>query len=735
MPLQQYDAASLVSVPLDISLSNVNLNQGTFLFDGGYTFNFSSILSGVNDVKCKNYSNFYLTSKNKLSEYVDTNTLSLEPTSFLTTIASGNNYVSIVPLSGSNFTNYDYYFNLELTDTPNYNQYFEITFIENEYCTVKYNDGLSEYFLVVENGVGILRKSLFVNNTFSATGEQFFKYILNEDKLFLIKNVNSQPIQLASVRGKLSAVSTVSMTPDTFRENYFTISNNINLNIRNKVSTDYINYKEDNLTIDIANSQLDLQNNFILYRNLNKDTISTVNLITLKNQMSDLDNLSKSNNLSYYKEDFLTDLREYTSIFNDVDAEADEGLELNYVFYNKSIPILPGSNYFKTESVLTPFTQININDTKFAEAGAFAFNNPVYSDRVYYVNKLNDDSVKTYLCTWLSGSPYGNNSVWVDRYYYPDYITKRQALLSTPTYNTTYNSYLETLISTNASLSSNVSVNYVFDKKSDMVFTPNTEYVYERFDLNSVDFSDLNIYGKNQNNYYTEINSNGGFTLKCTLVNQPTDTLNVISTKYKAVQGGVNISYNNTELYLTITLYDQSKNDFFYISRTIQLIANVDNKIVLDVNSNKGIVQLYLNGTLVLSETFFSQYYKLLYGDFYAGDVKITEFVSYLDDVLLTTSPLTQDELNVLVIRDSLNTVDEFTIALPCGMRNSTDRIVQLNSITTNQMSKSNSVNLNISNIGITDENILNEIKTSLQNNISDLVPVNTNVNQINILS
>lgn len=736
MPLQQFDASKLISSQIDINLSNNNLKQGQILFNGNYTFNFSEILSDINDIKSKNYTNFYLTEKNKLSEYVTQEALQLEPISILTSLKAGESYISILPLTGSNFTNYDYYFNLVLTETPVYNEYFEIKFVTEEYCTIGYSDSFSEYFLVYNNNIPILKKSLFFTNTFSTSGDQFFKYILNGDRLFLLKDVSGQALQLAAVGSVLSGVNCSNMTPATFRDNSFTINNDINLNIRNKVSTDYISYKDDNLAVNLSESLLDLPNNFILYRNLDKASINKANLLVLKNQMTDNNVLAKANNLSYYSEEYITDLRNYTSIFNDIDSETDEGLELNYVTYNKSIPIKPGNNFFITEETFTPFTQININDTKLAAAGAFPFTTPVYSDKVYYVNKLNDDTQKTYLCTWLSGSPYGTESVWVDRYYYPDYITKKQALSSTQAYNTTYNSYIETLIASSSTLSSNISLDYVFDKKSDMVFRPNTEYVYERFDFEAVSFDDLNIANSGRANYYGEINENGGFTLRCTLVNQPNDTtFNTIYTEYKGIPGGINISYNNTTLVVNVALYNSRTNNIDSISAEVSLRANVDNSIILNVDSTRGIVQLFVNGNSRFIKTFPVLYYKLLYGDFYGGSEPLTDSVSFVDNLLLTTSPLSPDEVVILNIKDTKNYTSEFNITLPCGMRNITDSISQIQSITTNQKSKSNSIDLHISNLGITDEDTLSNIKTSILNDISELVPVNTNVNQINILS
>lgn len=731
MPLKQYNASSLISNPLDIKLSNVSLQQGQILFNGNYKFNFVAALSGVMDVQSKNYSNLYLTSKNKLNTYLKQADVNVKSNSIITPIAFGESFVTVLPLAYSDTTKFDYYYNVGVSPAATYS--FEITFINEEYCTISYNDGISLYYLVVDSGVCVLKKALLYSTSFTVSGEQFFKYILNDDKIFLLKPLES--LQLTSLGSKLSAISTIGISPNAFRDNYFNISNIIDLQVRDKLTTDYIDYYSGTLNVDLANSDLDLPNNFLLYRNLNTSTIDDVGIISLKNQMSEDNRLVRGNTLSLTSYNSVTDLREYTTIFNEIDTELEEGLELNYITYNKSIKIVPGLNEFTTDTVMTPFTQLNINDAKFKETGAFPFSIPDYSDKVYYTDRLGDNTEKVYLCTWLSGNPFSDNSVWVDRYYYPDLITKRAALSTTAAYYTTYNTYLEQLISTNANLSSSISVEQVFDKKSDMVFKPNTRYIYERFDIDKISFDHLNIYGQNLENYYTTINSNGGFTLKCTLITQLSEKYNTIVSKFNDIGGYTSISYNNTTVTFNISLYDQASNSYKVITGSFKLVENIDNNILLNVDSTRGIVQFFVNGDIVTTKNFYPQYYKLLYGDFYANGNKLIDYVSFLDNVFLSVSPLPPEDVTILSIKDFFNFAEDFAITLPCGMKNATDNITQLNSFTSNQKSKSNALNLNISNLGITDEAMLTQIKDIISTSVADLTPINSNINQINIIT
>jgi hypothetical protein len=77
----------------------------------------------------------------------------------------------------------------------------------------------------------------------------------------------------------------------------------------------------------------------------------------------------------------------------------------------------------------------------------------------------------------------------------------------------------------------------------------------------------------------------------------------------------------------------------------------------------------------------------------------------------------------------------DFNITLPCGMRNNTDSIQQINSITTNLKSKSNFVDVNISNLGISDAETVSQIQRALLSDIADIIPVNININNINFIS
>ena len=86
-----------------------------------------------------------------------------------------------------------------------------------------------------------------------------------------------------------------------------------------------------------------------------------------------------------------------------------------------------------------PFKYINLNDTKFIKNGAFGSNVPYFSDKFKklqsYKNSIKDSdgnrltpNNETYLCSWLYKPTHESEPIWLDRYYYPDLISRADAL-------------------------------------------------------------------------------------------------------------------------------------------------------------------------------------------------------------------------------------------------------------------------------------------------------------------
>ena len=88
--------SALSSVEANICPTDLSLDQYSQTFNGGFKFNFVSALSGTQDFKKLNFSNFYLTNEFLLDNVTSYNEVKVKPDSFYTTFnfsTSGNNYL------------------------------------------------------------------------------------------------------------------------------------------------------------------------------------------------------------------------------------------------------------------------------------------------------------------------------------------------------------------------------------------------------------------------------------------------------------------------------------------------------------------------------------------------------------------------------------------------------------------------------------------------------------------
>ena len=731
--LEQKGLSALRCDDVTVNLTNMSLQQYRVKFANGGVFNFVNLLSGASDVVNKNYSNFYLTAKTLLNDAVDQTTNNIKPASILTRLKFGTD--EVCPIKGVTHPyvhTIDFFYKLIVTTNATQYQYFSINFVNDEYCTISYNDGVSKYFIVndgVSSASAYLKRSVYITDNFDTVRSHHFKYILNGDKLLIFQDSNI----LMPVNGVLVWADVSLMAVETVAQFAFTVDIVPDITTTYNLNNAFAEYIDGSLDIDYNKIDEDIPSNYLVYKNITDADISKLNIIKLKNQMVEVDSPMRGNNLHQSTDTQLkSDIREYTSIFNTIPKEEDEGLDLNYVTYNKAIPISYGINYFRTSESLFPFSQININDTCISKQGAFAAALPIYSDKIYIASKNNLNQDKLYLCTWLSGSSHGTSpSMWVDRYYYPDLLEKESALSSTNVYNTTYDQFIENLININSDAESDIAAQGIFDKKSDLTLSPSTSYIYDRFDPDSVTFVN-EITGSD---YYEDINSNSGFVLSCDILTQPSGELITISSLFNIIQAGLEISYNNEVLFFKYRFYNTLINDITEIEGEFALIRNNTNNIVVSVNSEAGKLKFYLNSKLVIDTTFPIRLYNpLIFGDFVVNEQDILESNNYVENVYVSTSPLDGDLLNIHVNKVQKRNKEKLFISIPCGMRNKTDSIKTISSLTTSLKSKSNTIDIYLNNIGVTNEQMLQDIKNEILLNIDEIIPTNMTLNAINIV-
>jgi hypothetical protein len=366
-----------------------------------------------------------------------------------------------------------------------------------------------------------------------------------------------------------------------------------------------------------------------------------------------------------------------------------------------------------------PFDGININDTKIMESGSFSYLTPEYADKVY---QLSDDT-KNYnngqhlLCTWLSGSPTSNEKIWVDRYYYPDLIDKKEALQSKSIFNYTYTDYIESIIENNINIQDSISVSKIFD------YCNTYDELYP-------------------NNYFKQINESGQLTLG---FNFSGDLENwVVKSDRNAINSGITITKELDTIRLDVNLYNYTDDvydddsDMYNISIPTSISTLKDNFVCVSIDTKSGIGYFYLNNTVI--STFQLPEYQflnkqLLYGDFFQliGDSKLDLLsgLTIFNNIFITDYFVESDLVFSISILNGSNTVDTINITLPCGMRNSIDDIDLLQTVCGNSAFKSNNINIHVKNLNISNTNVLDGLKEFIKNSIKTSLPASTIINNI----
>jgi hypothetical protein len=771
--------SALSSVEASVCPTDLTLDQYTQTFNGDFKLNFVTALSGVQDFKKLNFTNFYLSNEFLLDNVTSHNEVKVKPDSFFTTFnftTSSDNYLTFADASLSSFKdtnniiNAQFYGSTSFTNILSNAGNFEITFINDFTCTVATIYNNIKYYLVLsdneQDSTG-RREVLFVaENKLTSTGSYIEYNLLKYKKdsfINLYSTKNGSKYSIVDNGGKLYG----QILDSTSKPNQFYIANSsikmnqeVNLTIPSPYNTSFITYTNSG-DVDNSKSDFHLPSNYLLYSSSNSDRLD-FNFYNLKNIVNTQDQFTSSNNLLSTSETsiYSQGLRKYTSIFSDMDSENNEVLALNFVYNNFDIVIKPGTTYFTTPSSMEPFNRLNINDTKFTKCGSFSFKRPDLADRVY---RLDDNSIKeenvTYLCTWLSGG-IGKEGIWVDRYYYPDLVSKETALAASPAFNVTYEKSVESLIMNNSNLKSSVTKKLYLDKKSDLIFEPNKRYKYVRVSKNDflrespTNFCKTARVNNKVNNYFKSINENGGFSLGFTLQNDAGD-FSIISDS-NDINGGINFSKIGNDITFEFKIFDNSTEGKTIEERillnTFKHTFTIDkfekNNIFLSFNAIEGICNLYLNSNVIF--TFNVNAYQLytkriLFGDIFLRwnsndesakrEILFNEATTqlYITNLYLTLEPLEKYQELGYVFGTNIDSIQDLTISLPCGMRNLTDNIRVVNSINTNLKSKSNVIDINIKNLNIKSE-VAKEVKDIMLTNIARSLPKTTVINDVKFI-
>jgi len=258
---------------------------------------------------------------------------------------------------------------------------------------------------------------------------------------------------------------------------FFTVSRNLLTKDFKTLPSNFNKYKSgpnvDNVSLTnvtpVSNNYFVFNNNYNYYQdNSENKFIAHVDFFPLKNQATLHEYYSENNHYNYEAD---TNNRVYEKINAGVHQQHGyDKIGLSYNIGTYDINFKPNKlTYFTTPNSISPYTVLNINDSKIENLGSVPGSNPLMSDKVFKRrevvknNSFSDDVNPMYLCSWLSGNSDGNTR-WVDRYYNPLASNFSQALSGTSHYRVITAAGAETT--------------ETFDVSSSLTFEPNNDYGY-----------------------------------------------------------------------------------------------------------------------------------------------------------------------------------------------------------------------------------------------------------------
>ena len=452
---------SIIPKKLTISDGYLDLKKEIINTEEGFNYVAYNALKDVNDIKTNNFSNLFLSKKQKnsnileLKEKIETGLPDFVSTlSFFKADESPSNNPEIWIAIDKSYDAYEMdttssSFKLIDNITDNHYHYtFRVQCIDEQYCRISHTFGDTTYYFTYDNGFKV---SMFPKN-------EKFIYFLENNKLFLFyptkdetntKNILNKVVCKKNNGEWFLELEKVSSATNLDSENAIIFVNNNRENLNYSVDASWITYdRTNNITkIDLDRSNLNLETQFLLHHEYS-DKENKINLIPLKNNLTyqgtvtNGTNLTISNNGKTILEP-LVDFRNYHSINSGVNQETgSENITLTFTFTDQvyhinegddcifSIPALKDGDIF---SPLYPYKKLNINDSAFVLNGAFASNIPFLADKFRKLQNNTSINNCTYHCTWLYQPKENVKPVWLDRYYYPDKIKREDALISEST--------------------------------------------------------------------------------------------------------------------------------------------------------------------------------------------------------------------------------------------------------------------------------------------------------------
>lgn len=415
----------------------------------GINFFAYKALTDVNDVKTNNFSNIFLTKKQKNSDILDVqqvdggNLLDIVTTlSFFSNDANNELNPGIWLAIDKSYNTYDVNtvtssFRLVEGAPDNHTNYlFRLHCIDETHCTISHTFGDNTYYLAYEDGFKCVTKDL--------SNSTEFIYHIDGQYLKLYFQVGSSLYAVRCVESENGLILALGEDKEDDENSIIYINSEEEL-IGYFIDGSWARYDRRNAidAIKSANTASSLATQFMIHHEYSDDD-DNVNLVPLKNNLTYQGSLTNGCNLMVSSNSKLlgtpaVDFRNYTNISSGCNQEhGSENITLTFTFTDQTLHLKEGDKCFFTipatapgdlYSSLYPYEQLNINDSAFARNGAFGSDAPFFADK--FMKKLNEYSPVnscTYLCTWLYQPNDSSAPVWVDRYYYPDQMSRKEAL-------------------------------------------------------------------------------------------------------------------------------------------------------------------------------------------------------------------------------------------------------------------------------------------------------------------
>ncbi len=499
-----YSVSSIAFPTAEYNDRYITIEQTKSTLEQGLNINLIDALSGARDSKINNYSSYYLTGKNKLENFISLSSTNSDVTTSLVTrigferLNNEQHQYLYIFKSLADQTTSQKALGIQPLDKTGLlanNYFFEIEALNNNLCRIKHNNGVFDFYLNYNNGIdpetNLPYGFVFYQNTDNYKDiireqSDVFRYILDDDGYLQLFKFEDSVLNIVTLSGsELILTPLVSGSLNRSHNNLMHIDYSLDQNV-DAINKSFISYnvnKSSNLTLNSEASNFNEEGQYVFttaYNTVSAESLP-INYFSLDTNRSEFNYIKRGSNMVDSSIGLGRDPREYYNLNSGNDQEKGlDKINLNYNFYDKDVYVENGSDtYFIAPSSIYPYDKLNINDTTFVNNGAFAGPTPVLADKIF-IKRQNTTQYDNgrYLCTWLSGGALGGSGVWVDRYYYPNKISKGGALSATSTYAPSFYDSVDTL--TLEVSDAVLNREKFFDKLSDAAIEPNIAIKYHR---------------------------------------------------------------------------------------------------------------------------------------------------------------------------------------------------------------------------------------------------------------